>query len=257
MILQAMTSATVVSHLPSSSAHTHQSGHSEREVRVEALDIVTLMNRCATESDRFYKGKSHDTRYSYELFRRALVERNEQAWELLYMHYSPLVESWVRRSSAFASSGESSEFFVSGAFMKFWRAVTPERFETFPTLASLLQYLQLCTSSVVIDSVRAHSWSEMLPEEAAVGERIPHTSPDEEALQHVSSEEFWRIINELLNDECERTLVYASFVLGMAPRAITAQYSHLFSSVTEIYNIKRNILNRLGRNTTLSQLWNE
>lgn len=256
MILQAMTSATVVSHLPSS-AHTTQNGYNEREGRVEAMDIVTLMNRCATESDRFYKGKSHDTRYSYELFRRALVDRNERAWELLYAHYSPLVESWVRRSNAFASSGESSEFFVLGAFMKFWRAVTPERFETFPSLASLLQYLQLCASSVVIDSVRAHSWSEMLPEEAAVGDQIPHTSPDEEALQQVSREEFWKIINELLNDDSERTLVYASFVLGMTPRAIAAQYTNLFGSVTEIYNIKRNILNRLGRNSSLSQLWNE
>jgi hypothetical protein len=110
--------------------------------------------------------KQHDTRYSYELFRRALVDRNESAWEQLYQHYCGLVEGWIRRSGAFISSGESSEYFVVGAFTKFWRAIGPERFFAFPTLASLLQYLQLCATSVVIDSVRAQSWSEMLPEEA-------------------------------------------------------------------------------------------
>lgn len=80
------------------------------------MDLITLMRRCATESERFYRGQQHDTRYSYELFRRALVERNESAWEQLFHHYSGLVEGWVRRSGAFSSSGESSEYFVVGAF---------------------------------------------------------------------------------------------------------------------------------------------
>jgi len=220
----------------------------------EAMDVYALMARCATESDRFYKGKNHDTRYSYELFRRALVERDELAWELLYGHYSALVESWVRRTSAFTSSGESSEFFVVGAFTKFWRAVTPDRFVTFPNLAALLQYLQLCASSVVIDSVRSHSWGEMMPEEAASPEQHPQSSPDDEAIDRVARAEFWQIIDGLLNDEGERAVVYGSFVLGMTPRAIAMRYKAIFASVNEVYNIKRNVLSRLGRNTQIHQL---
>src|SRR5215216_1127040 len=113
------------------------------------LSLPILVRRCATESDHFYHSRPYDARFAHELFRRALVERDEQAWEHVYTHYSPLVEGWVRRSGAFASCGESSEFFVGAAFTKFWRAMSPERFATFPTLAALLQYLQLCTSSVV------------------------------------------------------------------------------------------------------------
>jgi DNA-directed RNA polymerase specialized sigma24 family protein len=218
------------------------------------MDLESLVRRCATESERFYRGQQHDTCFSYELFRRALVERDELAWEQLYMHYSGLVEGWIRRSGAFSSSGESSEYFVVGAFTKFWRAISAERFASFPSLASLLQYLQLCATSVVIDSVRAQSWSEMLPEETISPSHGPQASPDEEAVNRVDREEFWRFIDEQLNSEVERVVVYCSFVLGLTPRAIYARRSELFSSVNDVYNVKRNVLGRLSRNQHLRQL---
>jgi DNA-directed RNA polymerase specialized sigma24 family protein len=223
------------------------------DATISYMDLTTLVSHCATESERFYRGQPHDTRYSYELFRRALVEGDQQAWEQLYQHYSGLVEGWIRRSGAFVSSGESSEYFVVGAFTKFWRAISAERFASFPTLASLLQYLQLCATSVVIDSVRAQSWSEVVPEEAISPNHGPQTSPDEEAVSRVDREEFWRFINEQLHNEIERVVVYCSFVLGLTPRAIYAKRSELFSSVNDVYNVKRNVLGRLSRNTHLRQ----
>jgi hypothetical protein len=232
----------------------NQNPGDETEIDPEQLDLNTLARRCATESERFYRGQNHDTRFSYELFRRALVERNEAAWEQLYRHYSGLVEGWVRRSGAFNSSGESSEFFVVGAFTKFWRAVNPERFASFPTLAALLHYLQLCATSVVIDSVRAQSWSEMLPEETMMVQHTPQYSPDEEAMNRVHREEFWKFIDTQLNNETERVVVYSSFVLGLAPRAIFARHQNLFSSVNDVYNVKRNVLGRLSRNPQLRQM---
>ena len=215
------------------------------------MDLAFLVRRCATESERFYRGQQHDSRYSYELFRRALVERDELAWEQLYLHYSGLVEGWIRRSGAFTSSGESSEYFVVGAFTKFWRALSPERFAAFPNLASLLQYLQLCATSVVIDSVRAQSWSEMLPEETVTSSHAPHYAPDEEAMSRVDREEFWRFINDQLNSEIERVVVYCSFVLSLTPRTIFAKRGDLFHSVNDVYNVKRNVLGRLSRNQQL------
>lgn len=227
----------------------------QHEPVARSMDLATLMKQCARESERFYRGQQHDTSFSYELFRRALVERSEAAWEQLYHHYHGLVEGWVRRSGAFNSSGESSEFFVVGAFTKFWRAITPERFDSFPTLASLLHYLQLCATSVVIDSVRTQSWSEMLPEETITPTAMPQYSPDEEAINRVQREEFWQLIDAQLNDEVERVVVYCSFILGLTPRAIFARRTDLFHSVNDVYNVKRNVLGRLGRNHQLRQLY--
>ncbi|NNJ09664.1 sigma-70 family RNA polymerase sigma factor [Chloroflexales bacterium ZM16-3] len=224
------------------------------DASLKTMDLASLVRRCSTESERFYRGQQHDTSFSYELFRRALAERDEAAWEQLYLHYSGLVEGWIRRSGAFTSSGESSEYFVVGAFTKFWRALSPERFSSFPSLASLLQYLQLCSTSVVIDSVRAQSWAEMLPEETITPSHTPHYSPDEEAMSRVDSEEFWRFIGGQLNNEVERVVVYYSFVLSLTPRAIYAKRSDLFSSVNDVYNVKRNVLGRLSRNQQLRAL---
>jgi DNA-directed RNA polymerase specialized sigma24 family protein len=211
------------------------------------LSLPALIRRCAIESEHFYHGRPYDARFAHELFRRALVERDEIAWEHVYTHYSPLVESWVRRSGAFAGSGESSEFFVGAAFTKFWRAVTPERFATFPSLAALLSYLQLCTGSVVIDSVRAQSWAEMVAEESLPADQAPRASADDEALERVERAEFWRYIDAQLNGEAERAVVLGSFVLGMKPGEICDQRPDLFASVGEVYNIKRNVLSRLSR----------
>ncbi|GAB4112168.1 MAG: sigma-70 family RNA polymerase sigma factor [Roseiflexaceae bacterium] len=245
---------------------TQQSNGTARRIRNQAapnsgidaadilrMELVLLERHCAIESERFYRGHAHDTRFAYELFRRALVERDQLAWEYIFNHYRGLVESWVRRSGAFASSGETSEFFVVSAFTRFWQAVGPERFESFNSLAALLHYLQLCASCVVIDSVRAQSWAEVMPEEALVYAKHPLISPDEEAMDRVDRAEFWEYINALLNDEAERIVLHSSFVLGMKPADIYQRRPDLFASVNDVYNVKRNILGRLSRNQELRQ----
>lgn len=218
------------------------------------MELNTLIQRCATESERFYRGQANDSTFAYELFRRALVEQNDTAWEYIYRHYAPLVESWVRRCGAFAQTGESSEFFVSAAFTKFWRAMRTKAFADFPTLASLLHYLQLCTSCVVIDSVRAQSWAEMLPEDALASAHDTQAAPDEAVLDRAQREELWRCLDGLISDPGERVILYESFVLGMKPGDIFARHSVLFATVSVVYNLKRNLLERLGRNQQLRRL---
>lgn len=223
----------------------------EREHDLTRLDLTILERRCATEGERFYRGQAHDTRYAYELFRRALVERDEAAWAVVYQQYYALVESWVRRSGAFASSGETGEFFVVLAFTRFWQAISPERFASFATLAALLHYLQLCAGCVVIDSVRSQSWAEVLPEHAIPQNHGSHTSPDEEAMSRVNRAEFWHYINAQMNNEAERVVILNSFVLGMKPGDIYSNRPDLFENVNEVYNVKRNVLGRLSRNQEL------
>ena len=215
------------------------------------ISLASLAAHSSAQSEHFYRGRAHDPRFAYELFRRALVERDELAWEYVYGHYSPLVDGWVRRSGAFTSCGESSEFFVGAAFTKFWRAMSPERFATFPTLAALLQYLQLCTGSVVIDSVRAQSWSEIVSDDAIPSSQLPQASADEQAIDRVQRAEFWRAIDRLLNDDAERAVMLGSFVLGLKPGEIYGDRPDLFGSVGDVYNVKRNVLSRLSRNADL------
>lgn len=236
------------------SRHTAEPMFASETPLLAQMDLTILIQRCAAESERFYRGQANDTSYAYELFRRALVDECEIAWEYMYQHYSPLVESWVRRCGAFSQTGESSEFFVVSAFTKFWKAMRSKSFESFPSLAALLHYLQLCTNCVVIDSVRAQSWAEVLPEEALATAQDDQASPDEMVLDRAHREEIWSCITTLLNDPSERIILYESFVLGMKPGDIFSRHNDLFSTVSVVYNLKRNLLERLGRNQQLRRL---
>ncbi len=229
--------------------------HADIDVQtIVGMDLATLQRHCRIESERFFRGQPHDTRFAYELFRRALVERCEAAWEYLFHQYRALVESWVRRSSAFSSTGESSEYFVGSVFARFWQAITPERFAAFPTLGSLLHYLHLCATCVVIDCARAQSWAEIVPDDRARVRDQVLDAPDEEAINRVAREEFWRSIDALLICDAERFVLYHSFIMGCKPGEIYEMRRDLFSSVAEVYNVKRNILGRLSRNRELRRL---
>lgn len=219
------------------------------------MELSTLSRHARIESRHFYQREAYDQRFAYELFRRALVERDEAAWSQIFEQYTPLVEYWVRRTGAFPLSGESSDAFVGEAFTRFWRAIPPDRFGRFPSLASLLHYLRRCATCVVIDMARAHAYAELLPEECVNWNDQRLGYADEEATEQVSREEFWRLIDELLTSEAERVVVRGSYLLGMKPGAIYARWPALFSSIEEVYTLKRSILSRLRRNPELQQLY--
>lgn len=232
---------------------TYAAGAASSDPRL--MELGSLARRALAESRRFYRHEEYDSCFAYELFRRALVERDDIAWSMIFEQYTPLVEHWVRRTGAFTVSGETSDFFVSSAFTRFWRAIPAERFGSFPTLASLLNYLRRCATCVVIDTARSQSFAELLPEESVNwnDQRLGHA--DEEATDRVSRDEFWRLIDGLLTSEAERVIVRCSFLLGMKPGDIYAQAGALFGSVEEIYTMKRGLLTRLRKSPELRGMY--
>ena len=78
----------------------------------------------------------------------------------------------MQRHAAFPASGEEAQYFVNRAFDKLWTAMTPQKFERFPDLKSLLRYLQMCVHSAIIDHVRVAE--RFLAREVAEEERLQH-----------------------------------------------------------------------------------
>jgi len=220
----------------------------------QQLALGALALRCAAENARFQQGVQHDTRYAHELLRRALAERDNAAWEYVYELFAPMVERWVRRCSAFERSGEGADYFVGAAFTRFWRAIGPDRFAAFVTLGALLLYLRRCADCVVIDSVRARSNANVLPDDTLAGECDPDGGPDEQALERIERTEFWRYVLNQLHGEAERVVICRSFLLGMRPGDIFSHRQDLFTSINDVYSIRRNVIKRLGRDEQLRSL---
>jgi hypothetical protein len=219
--------------------------------------LSDLAQRCSTETERFFRGQEYDPEQCFELFRRAILKRDQRAWEAIYAQYEPLVKSWVSRHPGYPSSGEEMPYFVNRAFEKIWAALTPEKFGRFPELEGLLRYLKLCVHSVISDHNRAKKLDEQVAlTDQAVSPQGEHENPVEErALAQAGRLSFWEAIRARLNNEVEEQVVYGSFVLGLKPGEILDEFSQTFSDVEEIYRVKQNVLARLRRDQALENLF--
>jgi DNA-directed RNA polymerase specialized sigma24 family protein len=221
----------------------------------QLLTLSGLRHRCAVESDRFFNRQEHDPRYCFELFRRAINEHNEQAWHFIYEQYRPLVAGWVKRHSLFSTTEEETQYFVNRAFEKMWAAITPAKFDTFPNLKSVLSYLQMCVHSTLVDYSRSSEQTVLIDEEALARTPDAGTSNVERRVaRQVEREALWRWLNERLNNDKERRVIYGTFVLAMKPRELYAEFQQEFDSVNEVYRVKENVMARLRRDDDLKKM---
>ncbi len=211
-----------------------------------------VARRCHEETERFFKRLAHDTRYCYELFRRALAQRDAGAFELLMANYRNLVDGWVRRHPKFVQTGEDAELFANTAFERLWIAIPPARFAHFPDLRSLLRYLQLCAHCSVADYVRATEPTVPLePDDPDA--LVPEPAALEEALSPAEKAEIWRAVGGEMRSEKERIVLHCCYALLMKPGEVYEEYGASFASVQDVYRTKQNVLERLRRNESLKK----
>jgi DNA-directed RNA polymerase specialized sigma24 family protein len=222
-----------------------------------SFPLASVAQRCAQETNRFFRQQVYDPWFCFELFRRAIVDQCQQAWECVYAQYQSQVTGWIRKHSAFTYSGEEAPYLVNRTFERMWSALTPEKFARFSTLPGLLQYLQKCVHSVLLDLVRAAERAGVVSEierPELVGER---TTPavETQVEDRAQRQAFWRAICARLKTDKERLVVYGLYVMGFKPRELYAQYPDRFRSVDEIYRVRENLIARLRRDADLAELF--
>src|SRR6188768_4313383 len=90
----------------------------------------------------------------YDLFRRAIEQRDADAWADIGRHYRGLLAAWAAQSSARSLIAEPPEDIADQAFARAWAALSLAQFSAFPHIASLLAYLRTCVRATVIDHAR-------------------------------------------------------------------------------------------------------
>jgi hypothetical protein len=211
--------------------------------------LSEIARRCREETDRFFHRVAPDTRYCYELFRRALARRDGDAFAHLVANYTPLVDGWIRRHPAFPGCGEEAAFFVTAAFEKLWQAVSPARFGEFPDVKRLLRYLKLCVASCVIDYLRGRENATSLDDDGSGGAPGP-AAPDAQ-LARIERSELWAEVMKRAQNPKERIVAHACLSLQMKPGDVFIEYPEAFETVREIYRVKQNLLERLRRDQEL------
>jgi DNA-directed RNA polymerase specialized sigma24 family protein len=216
-----------------------------------SLPLSVLAHNCAQQTLLFFQRVASDTRYCLEIFRRAIVDKNEQAWALLHDTYRDQIQRWVRRHPAFRACHEDEDYFVNRSMEKFWQAIPPAQFDRFPDISHLLSYLQMCVNSTICGYLRTRARTKY---EVDLDEAEEHASKElleEDVLTQKQGKELWSMVIERLNNDKEIQVAYESFLLDLKPGDIFIRHAEAYENPKEIYRIKENILSRLRRDSDL------
>jgi len=217
----------------------------------QELSVVELARRCREETLRFLRGEDRDDAFCFEIFQRAVVTRDDDAWEAIVAQYRGIVLAYVSQHTAAALLHESDDYWINRAFQRFWGAVGADRFSRFPDLPALLKYLKLCVHSVLMDDIRARRAASITSMDD-----VPETTPatinaEGNVVGRLAGEQLWEAIQQLLQDEAEERVVYLSFARDLKPAEIAERHPTLFAGVADVYRVKRNVIERLRRSAEI------
>jgi DNA-directed RNA polymerase specialized sigma24 family protein len=181
----------------------------------------------------------------YELFQRAILARDEDAWIEIGTRYRAMLIAWAGQCSAMGSTDERCEDVADRALARAWAALSPTRFASFPNLAALMAYLRACVTATAIDSARAQVVRERAYQKLELGEVA---TPEQVVLDQIERHDLWCVVLGAVGSEQERTVLVESFQLDLPPRAILARHHDLFANVGAVYMAKRHLIGRLQRN---------
>jgi hypothetical protein len=208
------------------------------------MSLAELADRCVSEINKYSRKEPHDDQYCLEIFRRAMLQSDSNAWEILHRRFSGILLGWVRRhpSRELAYRCDNENNYVDRAFRRLWTRTLRNQELEFNTLAGALRFLHTCLNSDIIDTLRAQLRSDEIPwpepgfPEEPIAEDTYHTT------------ERWEIIRSFLPNEREQRLAYLLYYCGLKPRQIIERCPQEFSNVQEIFRLTRNIVDRLKRN---------
>ncbi|MBI3942004.1 MAG: sigma-70 family RNA polymerase sigma factor [Chloroflexi bacterium] len=218
---------------------------------LHTMDTDSLAQRCAEETARFFRRTESVQDYCFELFRRAIAGRSQYAWQKIYGQYQPSVLNWVKSHPSFSRTGEEPEFYCNGAFARMWASFTPEKFTQTQELAGILKFLKMCVHSAIMDSLRRERAETSSIDELEGGSSEPRIDPAID--ERIDRLHLWDYIKSLLKDEQEIIVTYGCFVNRLKPQEVLDAYPHHFSDISEVYNVKRNVMNRLRRNAEIEK----
>jgi DNA-directed RNA polymerase specialized sigma24 family protein len=211
---------------------------------VRGLDVRELARSCQEETDRYLRGEPFRESFCFELFRRAIVERDNAAWAGVYTQYASLARIWLK-----ARMDEDEG--VNAAFERFWRALDPAKFARFGSLAAVLSYLKMCVHTTVLDHLRAQRQGALEVDLEAVQTLQARDTVEGVVGARLDAAELWQRVRETLTQERERRVIYLSYAIGLTPREIHARHGGEFPHIDEIYRLKRGAIDRLRQSADL------
>lgn len=241
---------TIAHHLPTTPlATTHAL------LSPDQLSLAELVRGCRDEMRQYLCQQLVSDRCGFELFQRAF-QQDEWAWASIYELYYGLVLTWITQQKGGSSLNQDDyPAIVNATFARFAKAVT-QGATVFHSVAGILQYLKCCAQCATIEEIRsrqAHQCEETLASLELDREPLAN-DPADIVASRVMAQEVWHAIEATLHNRREQIVATCLLLQGRPPRDIYRTYPEEFASVKEVYNVRRNMLDRLQHNRQLLAL---
>ncbi len=232
-----------------------------RQEELGHLSTDRLAELCAEQTRLFEKGAASDSRFCYELIRRA-VFGIEGAWKAVDAQYRP----WLRRKVARHYQGNQAdvEDLVQESLIRFHKYVTPESWSKFPDLARLLAFLGTCARNLTLNHLR--DMRKLYRREQTLPQDKESSSPFGNNLERqIETDREYRqwqtrvqaCVSQKCKDPRDLLLAELRWVYDLRPSEIHAQHPDEFPSIPEVYKLVRNLKDRISRDADCTQLLEE
>ncbi|HOT93462.1 MAG TPA: sigma-70 family RNA polymerase sigma factor [Anaerolineae bacterium] len=222
---------------------------SEHPLAQAALDEI--VRRCREEQRR---SSAEENGYCYELFRRAIEERCDEAWTAIQQQYGPLLLKWAhaRMSDLTVQEAEDIVGEAISKFLKTWAQRDIRLSEHFEHIGGVLGYLRQCVTAAAINHARRGAREQRRIEWArATQDKVSSSPCDETFLDEICAEEQLEAVREWIRtcvtDPQEQLILMLSFERGLSPAEIVRLYPHEFPTTTVVNRIKERVCKRAKR----------
>ena len=206
---------------------------------VSTLSISALADHCMHEINLYHQGVFQGDTYCVELFRRATLQDDQDAWQAVQQCLGEKVRRWLdgHPRQEMLCRLDKEEYFVTQAFERFYQATVHQQI-AFNTLADVLHSLRAYLNSALLDALRASTRSREI--------QVPKRYEAEQSGATSSEQsEVWEMISTLLPDVREQRLASLLFRCGLKPKDITRTYPQEFQDVGEISSLRCRLIQQL------------
>jgi DNA-directed RNA polymerase specialized sigma24 family protein len=214
------------------------------------ISTQDLAKLCREESERYRRNQPDDQGHCYELFRRAIVDRDQEAWTAVYEQYQRLVGKWVD------GSADQIDKRINQTFAKFWQAVDDRAgfVNRFTRIGKIMAFLRMCARSVRVDEHRREGKHQHLISLQDINASTGDTT-SERVIDSVVQQELLEHVERRLHDEQEQLVISLSFKVGLAPRQIAQEHPDVFADAKKVRRIKERVVLRLSNDLRLQDWW--
>ena len=221
------------------------------EHSLRQLDLNEVIQGC-----RFEAGQPRDQEqgYCFELFRRAVEDEEQAAWQAIDQQYKYLIHRWLCDCAPDLPPQEVEDI-APEAWRKFWHAITragAPLSERFAHVGAILKYLKQCTQSVFLEHKR-YARRQQVNQYLQSGQQagLTHTESEEELLARIDRENLFQAVQKWITgwvtDPQEQRVLLLSYEYGLTPVEIATHYPQEFADAQTVRRLKERILKRARR----------